>query len=902
MRPSNPRRPSASPKFETLEPRELLSALPDPASALSLAEIKGVFSQCIARATQLGVNATISLVDREGNILGVVRMRDPALRFDTGQSTINGGGVGNLEGVSLPSSIFSTSKAGTAAFLSTRGNAFSTRTAGFIIQQNFPGGANNQPSGPLFGVQLSSLPTSDLMRLPIGLAGDPGGLPLYRNNQVVAGIGVEFDGHYTAPSSRIGSGGESTEEERVAIAALTGFEPPSNIRADNILVGGIRFSFAYAAIPSRADLGALPDFDALVTAGRLQVLSQPTPSPATIFTTTALGTIPGDTIFGFQQNYVESFAVRASGGNDAFIIQPTATLIRQLSRVDLTTGTTTFIANLSGTAANQITPGHRLTAAAIDDAATAIETDDRLFVFDADANRLAAFDATTGAPQGQVNLSTPDAVLRDAIAERTGADTFITGISRTTGQLFRINAATGTAQALTPNDGRTIDSFTTGEAGLFAVRAGPQGVTSAIRELIRVNTDGSGTTLINDISNNGTNEGSISQPIPVLVYDNNNTTGVTTDDTLIAQNSTRGTHFRMAIATGAIAAPQQEIASPRFVLTSARRGPAVGGTNTIVGISELTKQFQRINIADVTSAANLTSLTTIDTTSLTRAGVNAAGNVVLTPAEVQTILTQAHRENARLRAAIRRDRPQISQVSVSVCDVQGNLLGVFRTPDAPVFGFDVSLQKARSVNLFSRPDAAALISTADNAVYAKYIAAAQAALIPMNGSIAFSDRAIGFISRPTLPDGIPNSGPGPFSALAPDVFSPFNTGFQTQLIMPNIFKYAFEFLSISEANALRNFQRGLIGGGTVSTDAGGLPLQNGLQIFPGAVPLYKAGQLVGAVGVSGDGIEQDDSISFNGAKGFQQFPAGTKRADSVKITQKLRLPYIKFPRKPSGGF
>ncbi len=889
-------RPSAAPCFESLEPRELLSALPDPSAALSLNEIKSVFAQCIARATQLGVNATISLVDREGNILGVVRMRDPALRFDAGQSTIDGGGVGGLEGISLPSSIFATSKAGTAVFLSTKGNAFSTRTAGFIVQENFPGGAPNQPSGPLFGVQLSSLPTSDLNRLPIGLAGDPGGLPLYRNGQLIAGVGVEFDTKYSGPASNFNDG-ESTEEEQIAAAALTGFEPPSNIRADNILVGGIRFAFLRAGIPSASELGSLPDFDGLVAANRLTVLSGPTPSPATKFTTTALGTIPGDTIFGFQQNYVEAFAVR---GNDAFIIQPNAALNRQLSGVNLTTGAITPIATISGTGTNQIPAGHRVTGLSLDDAGTPDAADDRLLAFDAETNRLHTFNATTGAAQGQTTLSTPAAALRDAVAQRSGTDTFVTGISRTTGQLFRINAANGAATALTPANGSTIDSFAIGEAGLFAVRAGPQGVLTAKRELIRVNTDGSGSTLIADISNNGPNEGSISQPIPVLVYDNNNTVGVTADDTLVAQNSTRGRQFRMAIATGAIATPQVEIASPRFVLTSARQGP----NNTVVGVSELTGQFQRIAVADVTNQNNLTSLTAIDATSLTRGGVNASGAVVLSPAEVQTILTQAHKENDRLRAAIRRDRPQKSQVTVSVVDVQGNLLGVFRTPDAPVFGFDVSLQKARSVNLFSRPDAATLISSADGGQYAKYVQASQAIGVPLTGNIAFGNRTIGFIARPTLPDGIPNTGPGPFSALAPEVFSPFNTGFQTQLIMPNIFKYAFEFLSVSEADALRNFQRGLIGGGTVSTNpgTGGLPLQNGLQIFPGAVPLYKNGQLVGAVGVSGDGIEQDDSVAFNGAKGFQQFGAGTKRADSVKITQKLRLPYVKFPRKPSGGF
>ena len=56
-------------------------------------------------------------------------------------------------------------------------------------------------SGPLFGVQFSQLPCSDLSarlgdgmigpkRSPLGLAADPGGIPLYKNGVVVGGIGV----------------------------------------------------------------------------------------------------------------------------------------------------------------------------------------------------------------------------------------------------------------------------------------------------------------------------------------------------------------------------------------------------------------------------------------------------------------------------------------------------------------------------------------------------------------------------------------------------------------------------------------------------------------------------------------------------------------------------------------
>jgi hypothetical protein len=45
----------------------------------------------------------------------------------------------------------------------------------------------------------------------------------------------------------------------------------------------------------------------------------------------------------------------------------------------------------------------------------------------------------------------------------------------------------------------------------------------------------------------------------------------------------------------------------------------------------------------------------------------------------------------------------------------------------------------------------------------------------------------------------------------------------------------------------------------------GLPgLANGLQIFSGGVPIYRDGVLVGGVGVSGDGIDQDDMIAFLG--------------------------------------
>jgi hypothetical protein len=72
-------------------------------------------------------------------------------------------------------------------------------------------------------------------------------------------------------------------------------------------------------------------------------------------------------------------------------------------------------------------------------------------------------------------------------------------------------------------------------------------------------------------------------------------------------------------------------------------------------------------------------------------------------------------------------------------------------------------------------------------------------------------------------------------------------------------------------------------------------LPNGITIFPGGFPLYRNGILIGAIGVSGDGVDQDDLISASGAA---LFPAPVSiRADQTTY-RGTRLPYAKFPRNP----
>jgi hypothetical protein len=62
------------------------------------------------------------------------------------------------------------------------------------------------------------------------------------------------------------------------------------------------------------------------------------------------------------------------------------------------------------------------------------------------------------------------------------------------------------------------------------------------------------------------------------------------------------------------------------------------------------------------------------------------------------------------------------------------------------------------------------------------------------------------------------------------------------------------------------------------------------------VPLYKNGVLVGAIGISGDGVDQDDIIGAAGANGYA--PSAAIRSDQVFV-RGVRLPFLKFPRSPN---
>jgi uncharacterized protein GlcG (DUF336 family) len=245
------------------------------------------------------------------------------------------------------------------------------------------------------------------------------------------------------------------------------------------------------------------------------------------------------------------------------------------------------------------------------------------------------------------------------------------------------------------------------------------------------------------------------------------------------------------------------------------------------------------------------------------------GGSLLSADEVTRILTQAAQQASITRAAIRQPLGSAARVSIAVVDVDGRVLGNFRTPDAPVFGFDVAVQKARTASFFSRRGAGDELRRAGLALYL-------GDGVPLDGRFAFTSRAVGFLAQPFFPPGINGTDAGPFSSPTRE-WSPFNTGLQLDLVQSAL----FSFLVTLRAP----------GGCSAAIPA----LANGITIFPGGIPLYKNGALVGAIGVSGDGVDQDDLIASAGAAGFDAPPE--RRSDQVVI-RGVRLPYVKFPRHP----
>jgi uncharacterized protein GlcG (DUF336 family) len=219
--------------------------------------------------------------------------------------------------------------------------------------------------------------------------------------------------------------------------------------------------------------------------------------------------------------------------------------------------------------------------------------------------------------------------------------------------------------------------------------------------------------------------------------------------------------------------------------------------------------------------------------------VGPLSSAELSVGDVDRMVQQSIASANRTRAAIRLPPGRPTKMVIGVSDLQGNILALHRMPDATVFSIDVAATKARNVVYFS----------------SSRLAPQDLPGVPLGTAV--TNRTIGFGAQPFYPPGIDNGiRPGPF-------------------------------FSLLTRNAARPCSQG--------SDPQNPGNQSGIVFFPGSAPVYRNGALIGGLGISGDGVSQDDVVTEAGQRGFE---APTQiRADQV-VLQGIRLPYFKFIRAP----
>jgi uncharacterized protein GlcG (DUF336 family) len=212
----------------------------------------------------------------------------------------------------------------------------------------------------------------------------------------------------------------------------------------------------------------------------------------------------------------------------------------------------------------------------------------------------------------------------------------------------------------------------------------------------------------------------------------------------------------------------------------------------------------------------------------------------LSVSDVTQILNNAEATANTTRAAIRLPIGSRTRMVIAVADLDGTIIGLRRMQDSTVFSIDVAASKARNMVYFNSASRTA----------------ADLNGVPMGTAV--TNRTISFGAQPLYPPGINGSNAGPFFNLyMMDVANPCTQGFQSGAANSN---------------------------------------KSGIVFFPGSAGLYRNGVLVGGLGVSGDGVDEDDYVTNGGTAGFEA-PANI-RADQI-MDEGVRLPYFKFPRNPN---
>ncbi|VTU01251.1 Uncharacterized protein, possibly involved in utilization of glycolate and propanediol OS=Singulisphaera acidiphila (strain ATCC BAA-1392 / DSM 18658 / VKM B-2454 / MOB10) GN=Sinac_0910 PE=4 SV=1: DUF336 [Gemmataceae bacterium] len=240
----------------------------------------------------------------------------------------------------------------------------------------------------------------------------------------------------------------------------------------------------------------------------------------------------------------------------------------------------------------------------------------------------------------------------------------------------------------------------------------------------------------------------------------------------------------------------------------------------------------------------------------------------VTAADVVRTVVQGINQANLTRAAIRLPLGSRTKMVFAVADLNGNIVGLYRQPDATVFSLDVAVAKARNVAYYAN---AGRLQAADR-------------LPGVPAGTAFESRTFRFLSGPRYPEGIGGTAPGPFSQLNDGGASLLN-GVQVGPRLP-----ASAYRSVVGYDAFNpgtNFHSPFA------------PLnQSGVVFFPGGAPLYRGYALIGGFGASGDGVDQDEVMTIAAQAGYD-VPLGLLRADDV-FFRGVRLPYQKTNRNPQG--
>ncbi len=247
----------------------------------------------------------------------------------------------------------------------------------------------------------------------------------------------------------------------------------------------------------------------------------------------------------------------------------------------------------------------------------------------------------------------------------------------------------------------------------------------------------------------------------------------------------------------------------------------------------------------------------------------------LTAADVEAIVARGIAEADSIRAQIRTPLNVQAKMVFAVSDENGNILGLYRMPDATYFSIGVAVAKARNVAYYDNPTELQPIDKIKG--------------VP--AGTAFTARTFRYLSLPFFPEGIDTNAPGPGSILTDGGVTKFGTNKGAPLP-------ANDFQSIqgyNDFNPNTNFHQVITAANEYN--------QNGVVLFPGSAPLYKdtnganlRNQLVGGLGVSGDGVLQDDDVTSVASMAYGP-PRTIARADQVKV-RGIRLPYFKYNRNP----